>query len=67
MRKNTITLTTEQRKELQKFCKTGVNSAKLIRRAEIILNLDTSESGKALTFDEISKRLDISVTTITKS
>jgi len=66
MRKNTITLTTEQRKELQKFCKTGVNSAKLIRRAEIILNLDTSESGKALTFDEISKRLDISVTTITK-
>ena len=66
MKKNEIKLTTEQRKELQKFSKTGVHSAKLIKRSEIILLLDTSESGKAVTFDEISKRLDVSGTTITK-
>ena len=65
MKKNGIKLTTEQRKELEKFCKTGVHSAKLIKRAEIILLLDTPESGKAVTFVEISRRLDVSVTTIT--
>ena len=65
MKKNEINLTKEQRKELDKFCKTGVHSAKLIKRAEIILMLDTSESGKAVSFEEISNRLDVSVTTIT--
>ena len=66
MKKNEIKLTAEQRKELEKFSKTGVHGAKLIKRAEIILLLDTSENGKAVTFKEISRRLDISVTTITK-
>ena len=66
MKKNEIKLTTEQRKELEKFSKTGVHSAKLIKRAEIILLLDTSENGKAVAFDKISKQLDISTTTITK-
>jgi len=66
MKKNKIKLTANQRKELKDFCKTGVHSAKLIKRAEIILLLDTSVSGKALSFDEISKQLDISTTTITK-
>jgi len=66
MKNNEIKLIAEQRKELEKFSKTGVHSAKLIKRAEIILLLDTSESGKAVTFEEISTRLGISVTTITK-
>jgi len=65
MKKNEIKLTEKQRKELEKFSKTGVHSAKLIRRAEIILLLDTSESGKAVSFEEISKRLGVSITTIT--
>jgi hypothetical protein len=65
MKKNEIKLTTEQRKELEKFCKTGVHSAKLIKRAEIILLLDTSENGKAVAFEEIARRLAVSVTTIT--
>ena len=65
MKKNEIKLTTEQRKELEKFCKTGVHSAKLIKRAEIILLLDTSKNGKAAAFEEISRRLAVSVTTIT--
>ena len=65
MKKNEIKLAAEQRKELEKFSKTGVHSSKLIKRAEIILLLDTSESGKAVSFEEISRRIDISVTTIT--
>ena len=65
MKKNEIKLTTEQRKELEKFSRTGVHSAKLIKRSQIILLLDTSESRKATTFEEISRRLDVSVTTIT--
>jgi len=65
MKKNEVKLTSEQRKELEKFSKTGVHSAKLIKRAEIILLLDTSVSGKAVTFEDISRRLDVSVTTIT--
>jgi len=66
MKENEIKLTAEQRKELEKFSKTGVRSAKLIKRAEIILLLDTSESRKATTFVEISKMLDVSTATITK-
>jgi Trp operon repressor len=66
MKKNEIQLTIAQRKELKKFSKTGVHSAKLIKRAEIVLLLDTSDSGKAATFEEISRRLDVSITTITK-
>jgi transposase len=66
MKKNEIKLTTEQRKELEIFRKTGVHSAKLIKRAETILLLDTSVNGKAAKFEEIAKRLDVSLTTITK-
>jgi len=65
MKKNEIKLSEEQRNELLKFSKTGIHSAKLIKRAEIILLLDTSVNGKAETFEEISKRLGVSVTTIT--
>jgi len=65
MKKNEIKLTAEQRSEFERFSKTGVHSAKLIKRAEIILLLDTSESRKAITFEDISRRLDVSVTTIT--
>lgn len=65
MKKNEIKLTKEQRKKLEKFSKTGVHSAKLIKRAEIILLLDTAEIGKAITFEEIASRLNVSVTTIT--
>ena len=65
MKTNEIKLTAKQRKELETFSKTGIHSAKLIKRAEIILLLDTSENGNAMTFEEISKRLNVSVTTIT--
>jgi len=66
MKKNEVILSAEQRKELEKFSKTGVHSAKLINRAQIILLLDTSKSGKAVKFEEIAQRLNVSLTTITK-
>lgn len=65
MRKNGIKLASKQRNELEKFSKTGVHSVKLIKRAQIILLLDVSESGKAVTFKEIARQLDVSVTTVT--
>lgn len=64
MKKNEIILTAEQRNELKKFSKTGIHSAKIIKRAEIILLLDTSKNGKTVSFEEISKRLGVSVTTV---
>jgi hypothetical protein len=66
MIKNEIRLSAKQRKELTNFSKTGVHSAKLIKRAQIILLLDTSKSGKAVKFEEIARRLQVSLTTITK-
>jgi Trp operon repressor len=65
MKKNKLSLTAGQRKELERFSNTGVHSAKLIKRAQIILLLDTSKSGKAATFGEIAKQLGVSVTTVT--
>jgi transposase len=66
MKKNEIKLSEGQRKELERFSKTGVHSAKLIKRAQIILLLDTSQSGKAVKFEEIAQRFSVSMTTITK-
>lgn len=59
-------MTTEQRKELEIFTKTGVHSAKSIIRAKIILLLDTSENGKAMKFVEIAEQLKVSLATVTK-
>ena len=64
--KNEIKLTVEQKKELEKFSKTGIHSAKSIIRAKIILLLDTSENGKAVKFEEIAEQLKVSLTTVTK-
>jgi hypothetical protein len=66
MKKNNIVLTVEQRAELERFAKTGIHSAKLIKRAEIVLLLDTSGGRRAVTFNEIARRLDVSKTTVMK-
>jgi len=66
MKQNEIKLSTAQRKELERYSRTGVHSARLIKRAQIILLLDTSKNSKAVKFEEIAKRLNVSLTTITK-
>ena len=68
MKKNEIKLSAAQRNELEKCSRTGVHSAKLIKRAQIILLLDRSKSAKAVKFlEEIARRLSVSLTTITKA
>lgn len=64
MKENRIRLTTEQRKELEKFTQTGVRSARLIKWANIILALDISITGKAMKFEEIAKQEKVSNQTI---
>ena len=67
MKRTPIILTTEQRKELEKFCKSGVHSVKLVKRARIILELDTSEGRKATKQEEIAKRVDVSRETVNEA
>ena len=67
MKRTPIVLTTEQRKELEKFCKSGVHSVKLVNRARIILELDTSEGRKATKQEEIAKRVDVSRETVNEA
>ena len=66
LKKKEIKLNAAQRKELERFSKTGIHSAKLIKRAQIILLLDTSKNTSAVKFAEIAERLSGSLTTITK-
>jgi len=67
MARTPIILTSEQRKKLEKFCKTGVHSVKLVKRARIILELDTSEGRKATKQEEIVKRVDVSRQTVNEA
>ena len=62
-----IVLTLEQRQELEKFCKSGVHSVKLVNRARIILELDTSEGRKATRQKEIAKYVSVSRQTVNEA
>jgi len=67
MERTPIILTPKQRQELEKFCKTGVHSVKLVNRARIILELDTSEGRKATKQKEIVKRVNVSRQTVNEA
>jgi transposase len=67
MKRTPIVLTSEQREELEKFCNTGVHSVKLVKRARIILELDTSGGRKATKQEEIAKRVDVSRQTVNEA
>jgi hypothetical protein len=62
--KNKVTLTPEDRKELERFSTTGVHSVRLVNRAKIILALDRSEGRKAEKQEEIAHRLGVSRQTV---
>jgi hypothetical protein len=62
-----IVLTLEQRQELEKFCKSGVHSVKLVNRARIILELDTSEGRKATRQEKIAKYVSVSRQTVNQA
>jgi len=60
MENNVIMLSEEERAKLEKFSKTGVHSALLIRRAKVILALDRSNKKEHLRITRISKEQNIS-------
>jgi hypothetical protein len=59
-----VNLTTEMRKELERFATTGVRSVKLLKRSKIILALDVSTGIKPEKEEDIAKRLEVSRQTI---
>jgi len=60
MKKNQITLSLEERSELEKFSTSGVHSVRLVKRAKIILALDTSCGRKATKQEDIAQHLEVS-------
>ena len=60
MRKEQIKLTARERAELEKFCATGVRDVRLVRRAKIILALDTSGGRIPERHEAIAERIGIS-------
>ena len=60
MENNAIMLNSEEWKKLEKFAKSGVHSAMLIRRAKIILSLDRSNKKDHLRIGRICEAHEIS-------
>jgi len=59
MKKESITLTVEERANLERYCNTGVHSVRLVDRAKIILALDTSGGRTAERQEAIAERLGV--------
>jgi len=60
MENESISLNQEQREKLTKFAETGEHSAKLIKRAKVILALDRKNKVRTLRINEICKSNNIS-------
>jgi transposase len=63
-KKYIVTLTSEERQQLEQISRTGKASAYQITRARILLKADTSQSEENWKDAEISAALDVSVATI---
>ena len=59
MENNVITLTGEQRKELEQFAKNGTHNAHLITRAKVILDLDRGNKQEHLRINRICENNSI--------
>ena len=59
-----VNLTSEMRREFERFTTTGVRSVKLLKRAKIILALDTSTGKKPEKEEEIARRIEVSRQTV---
>ena len=60
MRKEQIRLTAKERAGLEKFCATGVRDVRLVNRAKVILELDTSGGRTPNRHEAIAEKLGIS-------
>jgi transposase len=63
-KKYRVTLTEEERKNLDALTKKGKTAARSISRARILLHADASEQGPAWTDDKIQQALNVGLATI---
>lgn len=61
MKKYKVTLTKEEREQLNNIISKGTHSAQLYRTAYILLNCDEGEHGDKLTNEQVSKVLQVSM------
>jgi transposase len=64
MRKYIVKLTDEERKELEQIISTGKESARKLQHAQILLKADESKSEPSWPDEQISKVLEVSLSTI---
>ena len=64
MENKKIELRPEERETLKQFSEKGIHSVRLVRRARIILALDTSEGKKPKTQEEIATNVGVSRQTV---
>lgn len=66
VKKYIVTLTSDEREELQKITKKGQNPAYKINHARILLKADTSQADGGWTDQAIASALELSISTIEK-
>jgi len=54
-----IELSSDERKELEKFTRSGTHSVKLVIRARIVLELDESDGRKPMKQDDIAEKVGV--------
>jgi len=67
VKKYIVTLTAEERAELEKFTKTGRGAADRITRARILLKADSNQAGGGWLDEDIAAALDVSTTTVERT
>lgn len=66
IKKYVVTLSTQERQQLEVLIRTGTHSARKLLRARILLKADASEAGEALTDSEIAAGLHTSLMTVAR-
>ena len=67
VKKYIVTLTAEERAELEQLTKTGRHGADQITRARILLKADSNQLGGSWIDEEIAAALDVSTTTVERT
>jgi transposase len=67
VKKYIVTLTAEERAELEQFSTTGRRAADQITRARILLKADSNQPGGSWIDEEIASALDVSATTVERT
>ncbi len=65
-KKYPVKLNDAERNQLKQFLSSGIGSARLLRRAQILLKSDSSEGGANWSYQTICEALDVSNVTVTE-